>query len=1637
MADLRTLAGRIASATGAITDLGPNRGRRRVWSRAGRAHVEVRGLTGRGPEHRRLAQDVTGALARLKGVRWAEVNAVTAHVFIAFDEDDVDIDELVAAVEVVEEAHGTHEDSFSWSHPPHPTDDTALASAAVALAADVLGIVSAATGRLARLGAPPRGLRAPIAIIETQPRLRGALGTRLGPVGADLVLAVANAAAHGLTEGAGPLAVDAISRVLQLGELRSRRDVWERMEVALHSTGHALPAETAERKPRPLPLPQGPIEAVADRISAASFLGASGILAWTRDPAQAADALLATVPRAARLGREGFATAAGSELARRDVLPLDNTVLRRLDRVTAVIIDAAVLCSPQRRILSAESTSRGLSAAEIWQYADRVLAGRSPEAPVAAAGPVAPAASVAAAAPAGPVGPAKPAGKLAPARGGWRLRRVRGTGDGSGPGPGASSMDLVDSGGRSRGRVRVGLELDPLADALLRAARDAADLVLLTQHDSVTELAASADEIVSTAVPLADQVRKLQAQGHGVLAVSVSADEALEAADVGVGVLAGAHAVPWSADLICGPGLLGAWRVLRAVPAARQASDRAARLALGGSALGGLLVAVGTGSVRSRGGLTPVHSAALVALLSGAATAWAATRQPDPEPLPHGAWHAMSAEDAASRLWEAREAPSVERASTAASSRSAGSGAALRPPAGMRVLSAIASRSVRGGFELTVLVRDELRDPLTPVLAFGAVASAVVGSTVDAALVASVMTGNALISGAERMRAERALRRLLLEEQVVARRPRWRPPRAAASIAEPQARDTARGARATSAAGLFAGLAQAPLDTVPARELSAGDVIMLCPSDVVPADARLLLAADLEIDESTLTGESVPVTKTPAPTPGAPLAERTCMIYEGSSVLAGTGYAVVTATGRGTEAGRAASTASRAAPPAGIQARLAELTRIALPATGLGGLAVAGLGLVRGVPLRQAVASGIAVAVAAVPEGLPLVATVSELAAARRLSRRGVLVRSARALEALGRVDTVCFDKTGTLTEGRLAVARLALPGQDIAFDSPLGRHLLRVAARASPRVDGEATRTLAHATDRAVVDAARTHAGPDRSWRLVDELPFETSRGYAASLGTDAGSSRLAVKGAPEVLLARCTSIRVPPGVVSPGVPSGAARGGPRRRAGGAGDEAASALVPMTPARRRAARALVHDLAADGLRVLAVAEADPSALAQLADALPGGQPPAPPGPAGPGPRTPAASGPARSGGRIPAAPRLGVATAGAVADLVCGLTLVGLLAIADTPRPTAAKAVQRLSQAGITITMITGDHPSTAAAIARQVGIPHPDRVLVGTEISKLAEAERTARIAASTVFARVSPEQKVHIVQTLQRAGRVVAMTGDGTNDAAAIRLADVGIGVSSRGSTSARSSADLVLTEADTSRIVDALVEGRALWASVRDAVSILVGGNAGEVAFTLLGAALTGRAPLNTRQLLLVNLLTDMFPALAVALAPAVPDGAGNGGDALAASGPVVSFLGAGLARNISIRGGATALGGIAAWQAGRLTGRRKRADTMGLAGVVLTQLGQTLLTNWRSPVVIVTSGMSAAALAGIVETPGVSQFFGCTPLGPVAWTVAAGSAAGATLAAGFAPRLIPDRLPPSNAQPAVSLPRGEDARPRRR
>ncbi|HEX8005254.1 MAG TPA: cation-translocating P-type ATPase, partial [Trebonia sp.] len=646
-------------------------------------------------------------------------------------------------------------------------------------------------------------------------------------------------------------------------------------------------------------------------------------------------------------------------------------------------------------------------------------------------------------------------------------------------------------------------------------------------------------------------------------------------------------------------------------------------------------------------------------------------------------------------------------------------------------------------------------------------------------------------------------------------------------------------------------------------------------------------------------------------------------------VVSGSAVAVVIATGEATEAGRSTATAAAASQGrhseadgevgAGMSARLGKLISTALPATAAGGLTVTALGLLRGTQLREALSAGVAVAVAAVPEGLPLVSTVAELGAARRLSGHGVLVRSPRTLEALGRVDLICFDKTGTLTEGRLRVVGAAEPGSDLDPGSERARQLLRIAARACPQPGSG--RRVTHATDQAILDAAAAQGGD--GWQQTGELPFENNRGYSASLGMDGETPVLAVKGAPEVVLDRCSQVAM-----------------------GGGEP-----VSFTAQHREQAEETIRELAARGLRVLAVAE------------------------------------------RVPPA---GAANGADIEPLVRDLTLAGFVTIADVMRAEAVGVVRRLAAMGVRPVMITGDHPETARAIAQKAAIPDAGKVVTGAELDGLPERERRDLMSRCSVFARITPEQKLRIVTDLRRAGRVVAMVGDGANDAAAIRVADVGIGVSARGSTAARSSSDLVLTEAGIEQIPQAVREGRALWESVRDAVSILVGGNAGEIAFIVLGTALTGRSPLNTRQLLLVNMLTDMFPALAVA---GTEPARGDPGQAPATTVVLTGPLG----KAIAIRGGATALGATLAWAGGRLTGRPARAATMGLAAVVTTQLIQTVAAGGRSPAVLVTSVASVAALAAVVNTPGVSQFFGCTPLGPAAWgIVAASSVAAATV-----------------------------------
>ncbi|MCZ2859963.1 cation-translocating P-type ATPase [Blastococcus sp. VKM Ac-2987] len=1032
--------------------------------------------------------------------------------------------------------------------------------------------------------------------------------------------------------------------------------------------------------------------------------------------------------------------------------------------------------------------------------------------------------------------------------GGVRLGPPRATGDA----PGGEVRSLLQ-GRRRVGTVTVAPELDPHAEALLSTATDAGLRLVLTRHVGAREIAGLADDVVPADAPLVDTVRQLQEDGRGVLLVSAVAGPALLAADIAVTPVLDGRAPAWGADLVTSPGLADACRIVAAVPVAKAVSRRSAGTALTGNVLGGLLAAVGSARSGQRRATTPGKWATVTTMTTATLAAVRVAGRPVPAPTAHTPWHALEPDDVLRRLADRPGEAEQRPTRVAALTRRA---AALPPARFARTVAA------------------ELADPLTPILVTGAGATAVLGEITDAVLVGSVTAINAVVSGLQRLRAESALESLLLEQDTCARR------------------ETDSGT-----------------EEVPGTALRPGDVVVVESGDVIAADARLLAAEDLEVDESGLTGESLSVGKSVAATPGAEVADRTCMLFDGTTVVAGRGRAVVVAVGAATQAGRAARAAGGAAPPAGVQARLAELTRAVLPLTLAGGAAVTVLSVLWRRPLRESVAAGVAIAVAAVPEGLPLVATVAQQAAARRLSRRGAVVRSARVLEALGRVDTVCFDKTGTLTENRLRVARL------VPLDGGSDDELLRLAAAGMGNGDD-----AAHETDRAVLDAAGDawDDAPDAS------LAFAAGRGFSAAVR----DGRLVVKGAPETVLRRCA---------------------------GAGEAADR----------------IRQLAGEGLRVLAVAD-------RAVDDVPGD-----------------------------------------LDEAATGLTLRGLVGLADTLRESSVRAVEQLRAAGVRVVVATGDHPETASAIAAEAGIPDADKVVTGARLARASDSERARMVAETAVFARLSPEQKVTLVSALRKAGATLAMTGDGVNDAAAIRLADVGVGVEGAESPAARTAADLVLTDLDLTRLVDAIAEGRAMWSRVRDAVSILVGGNAGEVAFTVLGTAVGGRAPLGTRQLLLVNLLTDMFPALAVAVA-APRDAQAPDDDGPLAGHPLAAVLRAGphrgftreVRRMVLIRGAATATGATGAWVAGRLTPVLPgRASTMGLAALIATQLAQTAWSGRRSPLVLATVAGSLAALVAIVQTPGVSRFFGCTPLDPVSWSVVLGSAAVGAAGAELVPPLV--------------------------
>ncbi|QTD96839.1 cation-translocating P-type ATPase [Streptomyces cyanogenus] len=1331
------------------------------WRSGARAHLAVRPLE---PDHARHAGG-TAHLAR----RMAEALEDHPEVLVAYW--DQGLARLVvtatgeeAADRVLEHAaglaerHGLVLAAGDVEETTHPADPAGVRAASATLAADGLGIAVALTAYALRLPPSPRMLTAVVTLLRENPRFRAWLRSRLGDARMDLALACANAAVHGAGQTPTSLVLDGALRACQVAETVARSAAFDAVHDQLCAPDRVSLGAGPDGPPRP-PLRVSPAQEYAAHASAGSLLGAAATLLVKHDGAEAAEAVLAGSPKAARYGPAAFHAVLSAALARTGVLVRDPERLRELEMAGTVVLHPSAL-----------RTENG--------------------------------------------------------------------------------------------------EPDAWTEPVLDAARRAGLRVVLVDDPALEDYTGLADQVVDARRPLDDVVYEARGDEGAVLVAARvrTAGEhdvlaALRAADVAVALTDRDGAVVWHADILALHGLPDMWRVLTAIPAARRVGRRAQTLARSGAALSGLLVAIGeSGGGRGRRSVlpglrhAPVDVGAAAALLAGAGAAFGVAAAGAPHPRPRVHWHELDPDEARDRLAH-EPAPDTENPL-----------AARMRKAARTVTGHPAAAPARWSYRLGRAVRGELQDPLTPVLAVGSAASALLGSVVDALLVVGALDLNALVGGVQRLRAERALSGLVAEQQQKAR------------LVPPEAEAPAGGTR-----------------TVEAGNLRPGDVIQLKTDDVVPADARLLWQEGLEVDESALTGESLPVEKQTDPTPHAAVADRSCMLFEGTTVVAGEARAIVVDTGDRTEAARAVHLAARTPPAGGVQARLQELTRKALPLTLAGGAGVTGLALLRGTPIREAVSGGVAVAVAAVPEGLPLVATVAQLAAARRLSRGGVLVRTPRALEALGRMDTICFDKTGTLTENRLRLVRTSdAEGTVRGVTDPGSEETVRAAARACPRMNGDSDRPV-HATDEAVLAAAPS----DPDWTQLADLPFEAARGYAAAVGRSGdGPPVLVVKGAPETVLPACT---------------------------GLSDRASETA---------------HALAGDGLRVLAVAERRLGAGEPETDAL----------------------------------------------ERPLGdLEFTGLLALSDVARETSTALVHGLNGAGVRPVMLTGDHPQTARSIAADLGWPEDTVVVTGDELAAADRAARARMLRDAGVVARVAPEQKLQVVEALRDAGRVVGMVGDGANDAAAIRAADIGVGINARGSAAARNAADIVLTDDDLTVLIDAVGEGRALWHSVADAIAILIGGNAGEVGFGILGTLLSGRAPLSTRQMLMVNLFTDLFPSMAVAVTE--KEGEADLGHVEEAA----VVLGDPLLRQIRHRALTTCLGAVTAWLIGRFTpGTARRSSTMALCGVVGTQLVQTLLDRRDSRLVQVTSLGSALALVAMVQTPGLSRAFGCTPLGPVAW-----------------------------------------------
>ena len=817
---------------------------------------------------------------------------------------------------------------------------------------------------------------------------------------------------------------------------------------------------------------------------------------------------------------------------------------------------------------------------------------------------------------------------------------------------------------------------------------------------------------------------------------------------------------------------------------------------------------------------------------------------------------------------------------------------------------------------LTILA-GQFRSLVIWVLIGAAVVSTALGELADGIAIVAIVLLNALIGFSQEYRAEQAVATL-------------------ARLAAPKAR-VIRGGHAAAVA---------------AADIVPGDILLLEAGDLVAADAPLFEAAALRAIEAPLTGESQPVEKQPSVCPSeTPLAERHNMVFFGTSIAGGSGRALAVATGMQTEVGHIATlleTASRDTTP--LQRRLDQVARRLLWAC-LGIVALVFiLGLRRAMPPFELFLSAVSLAVAAIPEGLPATVTIALALGVQRMVRRHALVRRLPAVETLGCAQVICSDKTSTLTVGEMTARQLVtserlytVSGEGYATrggffakgtpytsteDAVLTALLSAAAACNEAEISHTDTRptVVGDPTEGALLVVAAkggvTRPGIEAEMPRLSTVPFDSDRKRMTVVRQRHGQPWAFVKGAPEVLLERCSHMLTARGVD----------------------------VLCDRDRARLLQAGVR-MANRALRVLALAERPLAGL-----------PPA--------------------------------ASLTVDAETVeQGLTFLGLIGLQDPPRAEARDAITRCKGAGIHVVMITGDHPDTAAAVARELGImERGDTVVKGSELDRMSDQELMQRAYHIPVYARVTAEHKLRIVRAWKAWGAVVAMTGDGVNDAPALKEAAIGVAMGVAGTEVTKAAADVIITDDNFASIVAAVEEGRGIYDNIAKTLAYLLAGNVGELTVMFLAALLGWPLPLLPLQLLWINLVTDGLPALALVTDPIDPDVLTRPPRPPEAELVDWKFL-----RRITVIGCLTAGVALSAFAAewythGRLAHARSAAFSVLVVAELLRAFGARstvrtiwqigLLSNLRLVLVIVAS---FALQLAIHSVPALHRLFGTAPI----------------------------------------------------